>query len=134
LIQKAPLIDRLTAIKSYLGLVRKLEGFGEEKFPVHYQDISFGVTPRLIADASLSVGPIMLAISSGGRLLRSIPYKLLVSFGSMGHRLLLKFVNDIGKISTVELKVKDIGTVQMLINYNIKLIRELMLSNSRRER
>ncbi|OHT10545.1 hypothetical protein TRFO_20137 [Tritrichomonas foetus] len=126
--------DKLQAAKNYLGFIRQLRGFGEEKFTVIYTDMSFGSHCKPIINTSLSIGPLKIIITppNAKQQLHSIPYRFIISFQSMAHRLSMKFVDN-GKIMTAEFKIREIDTALMLINYNIKIIRDLMLAKQRKK-
>ncbi|OHT06015.1 hypothetical protein TRFO_05648 [Tritrichomonas foetus] len=132
--------DRFSAARSYLGKVRRLNGFGEEKFTVIYTDLSqqYKGNFKTIRDASILIGPLRIILmmppeKNEEKVIQIIPYRLLVSFESLGHRLILKFMNNEMKISSCELKIREIDTVLMLINFNIKIIRDLMLAKQRKK-
>jgi hypothetical protein len=126
-----PPMDQFMAAKSYLGRVRRVEGFGAESFRVVYADVSFGIVAKPIPDVTVLVGPCSLVFEPPSKHLEPIPYRKLVDFESMGEHLRLRFVNQAQKVITIDLKSKDISTVQMLISYNIKIIRDLMLAKQR---
>jgi hypothetical protein len=126
-----PPMEKFAAAKSYLGRVRRIEGFGTESFKVVYTDVSFGIAPKPITDVTTMVGPYMVSFCHPSKQLERIPYKKLASFETMGHHLTLRFVSKSKKVVTIDLKAKDISTVHMLISHNIKIIHELMIEKER---
>jgi hypothetical protein len=126
-----PPMEKFVAAKCYLGRVRRVDGFGAESFKVLYTDISFGTTVKPIRDVTVFVGPFSAYFTHASKQIEAIPYKKLESFETMGQHIVLRYVSKAKKIVTIDLKSKDIGTVHMLITYNIKIIRDLMIAKER---
>ncbi|KAH0797157.1 uncharacterized protein GO595_010015 [Histomonas meleagridis] len=117
-------------------MVRKLPGFGEERFQGLMTEVTQGVNSRTYG-ATLAIGPmtIYIILANQKEPLYAITYRFIVGFQSMGHKLVLKFVNSkTSKIISIEFKLREIDTVLMLLNYNIKIIRDLMLAKQREQR
>jgi hypothetical protein len=134
LVKTTPPMEHFIAAKSYLGLVRKVDGFGEESFDVIYTDISFGVIPKPVRDVTLFVGPLMISFNSPTRPIKPIPYRLLMSFESLGQHLVIKFLSDANKVATADLKSPGVPTIHMLIGYNIKIIKNLLDARQRKQK
>jgi hypothetical protein len=134
LVKTTPPMETFIAAKSYLGLVRKVEGFGEESFDVVYTDISFGVIPKPLRDVTLLVGPLMISFNCPTKPIKPIPYRLLMSFESLGQHLVVKFLSDADKVATADLKSQDVPTIHMLIGYNIKIIKDLLDARQRKQK
>lgn len=137
-LKESPQHDRFQASKSYLGTIRQLPGFGEEKFTVQYKETTPKARGKSIKDMVMSIGPlkVIFAQQNAKKPTYSISYRKIISFTSMGHQLIINFGDqdhpDITR--TVDLKIDDIDTVLMLLNYNIKIIRDLMLAQQRRKK
>lgn len=140
-IRKSKPMDPFSAARSYLGKVRNLKGFGVEKFWATYLDLNAQrentKEKEQVIDVLLCIGPLRITIfdaqNKGKDMIQNIAYRHIASFESLGHRLIIKFLNPQGTISSFELKISNISTALMIMNYNIKIIRDLMLARQRKK-
>ena len=145
-LKKSSPIDSFSAARSYLGKVRKIKEFGTEKFLAQYTDLTpppskDGKPTKglVLEEVTLIVGPLRVIILQQlpkGEIvvIKDLSYRLIVTIESLGHRMIIRHINGDDTISGFELKVKNANVALMLINYNIKIIHDLMLAKQRKRK
>lgn len=128
-------IDKWHASKKYIGKIRLVAGFGEETFRAFYTDVSYGSSQYQYRDATLSIGPMRIVVTSPSVKvpLLLLSYKYVTIFQSMNNLLSIKYNHPkTDKPCIAEIKVKEMDVVIMLISYNIKIITDLSLAKQNR--
>lgn len=129
--------DKMTAMRNYLGKIRKLIGFGYEHFNCQFQDISRGSVPKVHKHYQFILAPLMFSVGPKEGYPRfQIGYRYIISFETTAEFLIIKFVSDDhGTVSTIKMLFKGIiDEVVMILAYNIKLINDLIAARELKKR
>ncbi|EAY12431.1 hypothetical protein TVAG_445430 [Trichomonas vaginalis G3] len=129
--------EKFIAMKTYLGKIRKLVGFGYEYFDCQFQDLTPGHPNKVHKNYKFTLAPLMFAVGPSTDMARfQVGYRYIITFETTNEFLVIKFVQDEqGSAATIKMLFKNtINEVVMILAYNIKLINDLILARELRKK
>ncbi|EAY15409.1 hypothetical protein TVAG_252220 [Trichomonas vaginalis G3] len=137
MIQESQDMTQMSAARKYIGIVRKIDGFGAEEYPFYlYRDDA--EPPHTIKDGSFVITPLGLSVldKKGKVVIEKITYHSLKQFIMLGNNYILKYQHPpkTGKMIYVNISSDFAFDIDVVISYNLRLMRQVMLLNREREK
>lgn len=137
MIQESEDMTQKSAAKKYIGLVRKIEGFGSESFAFdHYWD-DFD-PPREAQHGTFVITPLQLSIlnAKGKPVVEKITYHSLKGFYIIGNNYIIKYQYPpkTGRIVYGTFTSDNVNGMDCVISYNLKIMRQVAIFNREMEK
>ncbi|EAY12488.1 hypothetical protein TVAG_129020 [Trichomonas vaginalis G3] len=131
-IKMYPPKDKFQAIKKFIGIERGLDMFGYESYPCKFKEIKRGHRNKTLPDFQFTLAPLYFLIGQnkpGIPPVYQIGYRYIINYQILDNTLMINFVADEHRnLMQVKLTfdVTEITKVVMLLDYNIKLLHDLL--------
>lgn len=123
--------DKIHALKKFIGNIRVLDNFGYEIYPCQYKEVTPGRKSKVHKDFVFILAPLYFVIApakTGMSAAFQIGYRFIIKYQCLNNYLIMTFVSDDhGNVAIVKIMFKeDMATIMMLLEYNIKLLNDLI--------